>query len=160
MSDKEIKEHAIANNDLYRIENVVDVGTFEIELPIPPSVNSMYIHTRGGKRRLSSIAENYMRDSRALLHERVADTNWKMPNRHTWLYVDLVFYFPDRRIRDASNCLKLLMDVPEGIVYVNDYNALPRVQSVELDNENPRVVMTISPQLPQERKAYVSEVNS
>lgn len=131
--------------DLFR-EELIDSKVLSMALPVPPSVNSMYVNTRGGGKRLSAKAERYVRDSRALINLAVQEQEWTKPNRSVWLYVDMVFYFPDRRIRDASNCLKLLLDVMQSIVYVNDYNALPRIQSVEYDQGNPRVEVRIYPQ--------------
>jgi Holliday junction resolvase RusA-like endonuclease len=58
---------------------------------------------------------------------------------------------PDRRIRDSHNMLKLLLDVMQGIVFTNDYYALPRIQSVEYDTENPRVDLIIQPQCSHQR---------
>ena len=58
----------------------------------------------------------------------------------------MVFYFGDRRIRDASNCLKILLDVMQDVVYDNDYYVMPRIQSVEYDNKNPRVEVCVVPQ--------------
>lgn len=106
----------------------------------------MYYNKRGGGRGLKTVATDYMRDSRALLNQAVEDQRWSVPDKHVWLYVDMVFYFPDRKIRDSHNCLKLLLDVMQGIVYENDYVILPRIQSVEYDKENPRVELRITPQ--------------
>lgn len=123
-----------------------------MSLPVPPSVNAIYYNTRGGGRRLTAKAQNYIRDARALINQYIEEQRWMMQSRNTWIYVDMVYYFPDRRTRDASNCLKLLLDVMEGIVYENDMTALPRIQSVEYDKENPRVEMRVSVQTELERK--------
>lgn len=113
-------------------------------LPIPPSVNAIYYNTRGGGRRLTCKAENYIRDARAMVNLAVEEQHWVLPSKSTWLYIDMVYYFPDRRRRDASNCLKILLDAIEGRVYIDDMYALPRIQSVEYDKENPRVEITVS----------------
>lgn len=117
----------------------------QMSLPIPPSVNSMY-YNKGAGKRLTSKAERYIRDARALINDAMDAQKWSMPVREVWLYVDMVFYFPDRKIRDSHNCLKLLLDVMQGYVYVNDYFVLPRIQSVEYDKDNPRVELRITPQ--------------
>lgn len=117
-----------------------------MSLPLPPSVNSMHVNTSRGGRRLTTKAMNYIRDSRALINQFVEEQHWVKPNRETWLYVDLVFYMPDRRIRDSHNMLKLLLDVMQDVVYENDYFVLPRIQSVEYDTENPRVDLVVLPQ--------------
>jgi crossover junction endodeoxyribonuclease RusA len=106
---------------------------------------------RGGKR-LTKEAENYTLISRAALHAIVEDQRWSLRTGSEWLYIDMTYYFPDRKIRDASNCLKLLLDVMQGIVYANDYYALPRIQGVEYDKLNPRVEIRISTQSDSERK--------
>lgn len=118
----------------------------QVALPVPPSVNTMYYNKRGGGRGLKTVATDYIRDSRALLNLAVEEQRWTVPDKHVWLYVDMVFYFPDRKIRDSHNCLKLLLDVMQGIVYENDYTILPRIQSVEYDKDNPRVELRIIPQ--------------
>lgn len=140
------KKTAQVVDDVFR-ENSINPRKFlKMALPVPPSVNALHYNTRGGGRRLTAKAQNYIRDSRALIHEFTEDQRWSVPDKRVWLYVDMVFYFPDRRIRDASNCLKLLLDVMEGIVYHNDYIALPRIQSVEYDKLNPRVELCVSSQ--------------
>lgn len=113
-------------------------------LPVPPSVNAIYYNTRGGGRRLTYKAEDYIRITRALVNVAIEEQHWKVPTKSTWLYIDMVYYFPDRRRRDASNCLKILLDAIEGRVYQDDMYALPRIQSVEYDKENPRVEITVS----------------
>lgn len=132
--------------DVYRERPTSVNKVLKISLPVPPSVNAIYYNTRGGGRRLTKKAENYIRDARALINLAMEEQYWVKPNKSTWLYVDMVYYFPDRRIRDASNCLKILLDTLEGLVYVNDYICLPRIQSVEYDKENPRVEILISSQ--------------
>jgi crossover junction endodeoxyribonuclease RusA len=131
--------------DLFR-EELIDVKALTLSLPVPPSVNSMYVNTRGGGKRLSAKAESYTRVSRALINLAIQEQSWVKPNRSVWLYADMVFYMGDRRIRDSHNCLKLLLDVMQGIVYQNDYFVLPRIQSVEYDKGNPRVEVRIYPQ--------------
>ena len=87
-----------------------------------------------------------MHSSRALLEDAIDSQKWQMSDKGIWLYADMVFYFQDRRIRDSHNCLKLLLDVMQGVVYQNDYYVLPRIQSVEYDKDHPRVEVRISPQ--------------
>lgn len=154
------KEKAQQNEDLYRgipKANHKDLG---IALPLPPSVNSMYFNTRGGGRTLTRQAKNYIRDSRALINLAIDEQNWYQHEKDVWLYVDLVFYMPDRRVRDSHNMLKLLLDVMQGIVYENDYYAMPRIQSVEYDKHNPRVEILISAQTKRNRNKGVKDVAS
>jgi len=132
--------------DLYRDKPLYPTKRLKMSLPLPPSVNHMYYNTRNGGKRLTGKAENYIRKSRALINAAIEEQNWIEQSPSTWYYLDLVFFMPDRKIRDSHNMLKLLLDVMEGIVYKNDYYVCPRIQSVEYDKENPRIELCITPQ--------------
>jgi Holliday junction resolvase RusA-like endonuclease len=95
-----------------------------------------------------------------LINEAVEEQRWGKPERTEWLYVDLVFYMPDRKIRDSHNCLKILLDVLQGTVFVNDYFCLPRIQSVEYDKENPRVEVLITHQTKTQREKGIKTTTS
>lgn len=136
----------MVKKDLKRAKSKHPNKKLRITLPLPPSVNNMYVNTRGGGRRLSKKSEDYIRRSRGLINLAIEEQRWIKQNDSTWYYVDLVFFMPDRRIRDSHNMLKLLLDVMQGIVYSNDYYAMPRIQSVEYDMENPRVEVSVIPQ--------------
>lgn len=117
-----------------------------MSLSLPPSVNHMYYNTKGGGKRLTKQAEQYIRESRALINLAIEEQRWVKQSESVWYYADCLFFMPDRRIRDSHNMLKLLLDVMEHVVYGNDYYCLPRIQGVEYDKENPRVDLLISPQ--------------
>lgn len=134
------------SKDLFRSKPKYPNKKLHIHLPIPPSVNHLHWNTKGGGKRLTSQAVNYIRESRALINLAIEEQHWLKQDKSTWYYIDLVFFMPDRRIRDSHNCLKLLLDVLQGIVFDNDYYALPRIQAVEYDMDNPRVEVTIQAQ--------------
>jgi crossover junction endodeoxyribonuclease RusA len=136
------------DNDVYRANPKYPNKRLFISLPLPPSVNSIYTL----QRRLTVKAQRYIRDAKALINVAVDEQFWNKAEPTHWLYVDLVFYMPDRKIRDSHNCLKLLMDVLQGSVYENDYFVLPRIQSVEYDKENPRVEVLVTHQKKIERE--------
>lgn len=133
-------------NDVYRDKPKYPNKKIYITLPIPPSVNHMYFNTKSGGKRLTQKAENYIRESRSLINLAIEEQRWLKQDKSTWYYIDLVFFMPDRRIRDSHNTLKLLLDVMQGIIFDNDYYAMPRIQSVEYDKENPRLEICIFPQ--------------
>lgn len=132
--------------DLYRDKPQYPNKKLRLNLPIPPSVNHMYYNTRGGGKRLTHQAEDYIRVSRGLINLAVEEQNWLKQRKATWYYIDLVFFMPDRRIRDSHNCLKLLLDVMQGIIFDNDYYVMPRIQGVEYDVDNPRLEVCVSAQ--------------
>lgn len=133
--------------DLYRDKPKYPHKKLRITLPLPPSVNHMYYNTRGGGKHLTKKAESYIRTSKPLIDLAIEEQNWIKQSKSTWHYVDLTFFMPDRRIRDSHNMIKLLLDVMESTVYVNDYYAMPRIQSVEYDPDNPRVEVVVQAQL-------------
>ena len=140
--------------DLVRVKPKHPKQTLHLTLPVPPSNNAIYYNVRGGGRRLTARAQNYIRDSRASINDQLVRTKWVKPGIGEWMYLDLAFYFPDKRIRDSHNCLKILMDVLETIVYDNDYNVMPRIQFVEYDKENPRVEMYFTYQTTEREKLH------
>lgn len=124
------------------------VPTFEVALPLPPSVNHCYVrrvqrYVKNGRKRkrvmniLSSRAESWMEDAR--------DKNLEAMNRLAWVprdgkvVVELTMYWPDRRRRDAHNLLKLLCDSLEGFVCIDDKWMLTRIMDFHVDRDNPRV---------------------
>ncbi len=132
--------------DVYREMPDVKGKTLSIVLPVPPSINAIYANKRNGGKRLTDVALQYIATSRALINLAIEEQRWDIQGKGVWIYIDMVYYFPDRRIRDSHNCLKLLLDVMQGYVYENDYTVLPRIQSVEYDKENPRVELRVSHQ--------------
>jgi crossover junction endodeoxyribonuclease RusA len=147
-------------NDLFRDKPKFPNKKLRLSLPLPPSVNHMYFNTYKGGKKLTKDAENYVRVSRALINLAIEEQHWIKQTKSTWFYVDLVFFMPDRRIRDSHNMLKLLLDVMQGIVFDNDYYALPRIQAVEYDTEKPRVEACIIPQSNNTREKGLNEVKS
>lgn len=142
----------VAVKGLPRIKPKSATKSLKLSLPVPPSVNSIYYNTRGGGRRLTSKAEKYMKDARAMANQAIDEQSWIAQKKGVWLYLDLVFYFPDRRRRDSHNCLKVLLDALEEIVYEDDMYVMPRIQSVEYDKENPRVELHIQAQTQNNRE--------
>lgn len=139
-------ENKLDKNDLYRDKPIHPNKKLRISLPLPPSVNHMYIHLKRGGKKLNKKAEEYIKISRALINLAIEEQRWIKQEKATWYYVDLIFFMPDRRVRDSHNMLKLLLDVMQGPVYGNDYYALPRIQGVEYDKGHPRVELCITAQ--------------
>ena len=117
-----------------------------LTIKVPPSVNHMYIHKRNGQKILTSTAKQYIKTIQDLCKKEIKKQNWKKEKESVWYVMDMYFYFQDKRKRDSHNCLKLLMDSLEGLLFTNDYFVLPRIQYVTLDRENPRVEIIFYPQ--------------
>lgn len=132
--------------DLFRDKPTNPNKRLFLSLPIPPSVNHLYYNTKFGGKRLTQTAENYIKTARAKINQEVEDQKWTKQSKATWYYIDIVVYMPDRKIRDSHNMLKLLLDVMQGIVFDNDYYAMPRIQAVEYDKENPRLELCVTVQ--------------
>lgn len=150
--DKARRQKAIKNNDLFRDEFPYKRKKLKVTLPIPPSINHMYYQGRNGKRCLTANAKQYILESTALINAAIEDQHWKNTNDDSWFYLDLIFYMPDRKIRDSHNTLKILLDVFQEVTFRNDYWCLPRIQKVELDTENPRLDCVLRPQNVNDRK--------
>lgn len=111
---------------------------------IAPSVNHMYIFGKGTKC-LTKEAKAYIEKTQKICIQAMKEQKWKVEKENVWYHMDLYFYFPDKRIRDSHNCLKLLMDSLEGILFPNDYFVMPRIQYVGYDKENPRIEISFKP---------------
>lgn len=151
-----IKQKARENKDLYRVETDEDYK-LKFFLPIPPSVNHMYIHTKRGEKILTKRAKRYTEDAQALIYMAIDKQGWKIPERELWMYADIGVYMPDRILRDSHNLLKLSLDVMEGLVFENDYFIMPRIQTVEYSKECPRIEILLTNQTAKERAIWLEE---
>lgn len=146
------KKKAKDNDDLYRdMCNDGECRRIVLTLPIAPSVNHMYINTRRGGKVYTKAALEYIDRAIHDIHEAVDKFKWKKQSDSVWYYLDIVVYMPDRKLRDNHNMLKILLDVLEEEIIENDYYVMPRVQSVELDRDNPRMEMCITDQKQKDR---------
>lgn len=116
----------------------------KLTIPIPPSVNHAYIRCKNGKVILSKDAKLFVHNAQITCQEIIDEQEWKKDNPSVWYYMDMYFFFPDKRLRDSHNCLKVLMDTLEHVLYENDYFILTRIQDVQLDRNNPRLEILYS----------------
>lgn len=131
--------------DLEREPPLYPNQILKFSLPIPPSVNHIYQNVGRGSRRLTTEAVKYIKNAQDIAKKQIKKQGWKKDNRAVWSVMDLYFYFPDKRRRDSHNCLKLLTDCMEGLLFYDDYFLLPRIQDVQLDRENPRLEIIYYP---------------
>jgi crossover junction endodeoxyribonuclease RusA len=149
----------LMGNDLERVQSESDRELILVT-SIPPSVNHMYYNTRGGGKRLTKKAEQYFYQVKANAIDECFKQDWLMPDKGVWLEMELAFYFPDKRIRDSHNCLKILIDALQGTVFVNDYYIMPVIKLVELDRENPRTIVKFRHKKEKERQEDLQYFNS
>lgn len=106
----------------------------KLVLPYPPSVNhcykNVYRKTTKGKRYtarvLTDASQKWYDDAVVLLRRQMHQQGWVTLNEKT--VIDVYVFFPDKRKRDASNVLKVMLDAMEDAgVYTNDRWALPRI---------------------------------
>lgn len=113
-----------------------------LSLDIPPSVNHCYV--AGRMNILTKDAQRYIINVQNIIKSEIKAQGFKLDLDSVWYYVDMVFYMPDRRIRDTHNTFKILFDSIQGSTFFkNDYFLMPRVLHVAYDKEKPRVELTI-----------------
>lgn len=130
-------------NDLKRDIPAYPDQSISFTVEITPSSNHMHI---GRTKHLTKLAKEYITKTQQICTKTIHDTGWLKDHDYVWYHMDMVFYFPDRRYRDNHNCLKLLLDTLEGLLFSNDYFVMPRVQHVGYDKDNPRIEITITPE--------------
>lgn len=130
---------------LNNIEPTCPDLSLDFTIKIPPSVNHMYIQTKGGSKILTKDAKEYIKHTQNVVKKKMREIGYSVEEPGVWHYMDLYFYFPDKRIRDSHNCIKILMDSLEGLLFMNDYYIMPRIQDVQLDRDNPRLEVIYKP---------------
>jgi hypothetical protein len=103
-----------------------------------PSANAIYMNTPHGGRRLNDMAEAKLKEWQDWT-KRWADGRWTCQKVGTKVVAEMVFYFPDEKIRDTHNAKKLLLDSLEGIIHENDMWILDRTLDFAIDPDFPRI---------------------
>lgn len=127
----------------------------ELTLPLPVSINKLYINQFGynpksrsriptGKRIMSKegvkVKEAIQTAAKTQLSKQDWDYEWTKEN---YIYQDCYIYM-NRLGRDDNNLFKLLNDSLEKIVYDNDSRVLTRTQRILIDKDEPRIILNIS----------------
>ena len=128
-------------------------GTFDLKVkvlpkkklffsvPVPPSENHCFI-TVNNRRILTKEGKQFVIESAMRARIAAKKFNWNM-SKESKVVVLLTFFFPSKRKKDTHNTLKVLMDSFEGILYDDDYWALPRIMDFHIDRENPRLELVV-----------------
>ena len=152
------KREIVGKEDLDRVAPSRPNKKMRLVVGIPISVNNMYYNNRS--RGYTEKTKQYMLQTRAKVMGFVEDNQYKLEKSGVWQYLDIIVYMPDKRIRDSHNMIKLLMDSLQGVAFRDDYNILPRIQSVELDRDNPRLDMVLSNQTKAQRVKEIKNVSN
>ncbi|PGK52560.1 hypothetical protein CN918_27330 [Priestia megaterium] len=96
----------------------------------------------GGGRRLKPIAEQHLLLWHSLAEQWKQQHNWITQRAPQKVAVDLIFHLPNKQ-SDTHNAKKLLLDAIEGVIHENDFYILDRTLDFQIDEDNPRVDLTI-----------------
>ena len=113
-----------------------------IVLPYPPSVNSAYGQSKGRRRYKSKKYVEWLSKCPKLFPSAID------------YEVEILYkvYFPDNRIRDGQNILKVCLDflVSSGVLADDNWKIVVSEKWVScgIDKKNPRVEVFIEPVLP------------
>lgn len=115
--------------------------SLEITLPLPPSVNTIYMWNPRTHQKI------YKKEAREWLEENTEYVRYSLPLGHKpineYVVVKLKFWLP-RRNSDAHNYEKLLFDCLEhGGLVENDRVIMNQTISIEIDSKNPRVTIIV-----------------
>lgn len=140
--EKEMKKRASENDDLYREQPKYPKQELRVVLPLAPSVNHMYKYIRGRKF-LTKNALQYIDTVQNIVTAAKKEQGYKLEGQGVWIVVEIRYFFPDRKMRDASNMLKSLLDALQGEAFVNDRWVRVVESFVGYDKDNPRLEVKI-----------------
>lgn len=114
----------------------------ELELPLPPSANAAFMNGKYGNR-FNKPETNIWYDTAIILVK-----NWMRKNKvepfTDWTYCDMQFFLR-RRGADTHNYLKVYNDgLQKAGLIENDSFLLNRIQDVQYDSKNPRIIATFT----------------
>lgn len=122
---------------------MADSKVLHLVIPSVPSVNSMYMNTKFGKRVRTKKAKAWFAEAEEIVRKAMKRQHWKTTHGEK-VVVDVLTLFPDGRKRDVNNSSKALCDMLEHAeVYDNDRYALIRYIDYDIDREHPRVEIIV-----------------
>lgn len=117
-------------------------------LPLPVSQNHYLKHrVSHGKKKFvqtykTSEALYFENTARPIIKKEVEKHKWIMPEKDTYVRVEVTWYLHKRGM-DCSNMHKQLLDVMQGYVYQNDSMVLECSKNCFIDSQNPRCSLEI-----------------
>ena len=104
--------------------------------PVP--VNQKY-----GVQRGKMVLSKKYRDTKKALQQEMWVLNSPNKPEEGDVAVNVIFYFGNQRANDIDNCLKILLDAAEGILFINDSQVTELHVFKEYDKKNPRVEISV-----------------
>lgn len=113
-----------------------------ITIPVPITENHAFFYRKGMKI-LNKRGKEWMKNAEHLMRLAMEEQGWETVENEK-VIVELWHYWPDKRVRDCSNSLKLLCDsIQNAGIVNNDRWLLCRQQDFSVDRDNPRLEMRI-----------------
>jgi Holliday junction resolvase RusA-like endonuclease len=118
--------------------------------PLPPSVNS-YLNYRVASKGRKKFVQAYPSKETDTFNaffidyvkDQIREQKWERPPKGKLVFVKITFFF-DRKRKDPNNFLKVPFDaLTKAGVYNDDDIALPIVERVYIDTNNPRMEIEI-----------------
>ena len=113
----------------------------EFTVPIAPSGNRMWRHTKQGIVYKTNEARKYQEQVSQIAELAKHMYNWEMATDK--IIIEYTYFWPDRRKRDTGNQKKVINDALQGVIVDNDNNILERDIDFKLDRENPRILLRV-----------------
>lgn len=114
----------------------------EIELDYPPSLNSLYNVGKYGQMYKTDEGKAYLEKVGFLIKNEFKDVRFDRDNR---CEVEIRVWFPDNRVRDLDNLIKVLQDAIEasGVMENDCWQVLFRLslEAMGIDRTNPRIIL-------------------
>lgn len=117
---------------------------FRMSVPIPPSGNKMWRHSKKGIVYKTVEARFYQHEVGLRAKIEVQKQGWVMTKGQK-VIMRLLYFWPDNRHRDTDNARKVLCDSLQGILYDNDRYILAHDIDWEVDRNNPRIEIELIP---------------
>ena len=104
--------------------------------PVP--VNQKY-----GVQRGKMVLSKKYRDTKKALQQEMWALNSPNKPEEGDVSVNIIFYFGNKRANDIDNCIKILLDAAEGILFLNDSQVTSLQVFKEYDKEDPRIEISV-----------------
>lgn len=102
----------------------------------PPSTQHLYGRGRNGRVYMKEGATKYKRD---VGYEAKVVRKFGTPPSSNHFVVGIIYYFPDKKVRDLDNYKKLIYDGMSKIVWEDDKQLEFAFSRKFIDKENPRI---------------------